>query len=90
MKDFLPFIEVYLVIINIFAFIIYGIDKNKAKRHQYRISEGFLIFIAAIGGSLGAVMAMIFFSHKTKHRKFTVTVPVLLAVHTAMFCLLIR
>ncbi len=66
----------YLFIINISSFILYGIDKQKAIKHKFRISENTLIFSALIGGSVGAFLGMQFFRHKTKHPKFIIGVPV--------------
>ena len=60
----------YLFIINISSFILYGIDKQKAIKHKFRISENTLIFSTFIGGSVGAFFGMQFFRHKTKHPKF--------------------
>lgn len=60
---------IYLFIINVSTFILYGIDKKKAIKHKFRISENTLIFSAFIGGSLGALLGMQFFRHKTKHPK---------------------
>lgn len=53
-------------------------DKKKAKKHQWRISESKLMFISLIFGSLGILLGMIFFRHKTKHAKFVMGVPMML------------
>lgn len=79
--DFLFF---YLVVINMIACALMGIDKRKAVRQSYRIPEWTLLWCAAIGGSLGALAGMYGFHHKTRHKKFTVTVPLLLLLHIAM------
>ena len=84
----LPF--AYLLVVNIFAFVLYALDKHRAKKHMYRYPESFLIFTAAIGGSVGALCAMLLLRHKTKHRKFTVTVPLLLLVQCAAVYILFR
>lgn len=68
----------YLLIINIITFIIYGIDKYKSIKHKYRISEATLIILAILGGSLGAFFGMIVFHHKTKKKKFTILIPVIM------------
>ena len=70
----------YLVIINLIAFVLYGADKSKARRGQWRISEKTLIGIAVIGGSVGAILGMKVFHHKTKHWYFRYGVPVILIV----------
>ncbi|MBQ7076547.1 MAG: DUF1294 domain-containing protein [Lachnospiraceae bacterium] len=69
---------VYLVIINIIAFALYGIDKFKAMKNAWRIPEATLIGIAAIGGGLGAYIGMQIFRHKTRKPLFTILVPLLM------------
>ena len=66
---------VYLAVINIAAFVMYGIDKRKAEKHQWRIPEARLIMMAVCGGGAGAALGMKVFRHKTKHLKFTILVP---------------
>lgn len=62
----------YLIILNIISFIIYGIDKLKAKRKYRRIKEKTLITLSLIGGPLGSIMGMYIFRHKTKKLKFKI------------------
>lgn len=69
---------VYLVIINIAGIIVCGIDKKKAKRHQWRIPERNIFMIAILGGSVGVLLGMYGFRHKTKHRQFTIGIPFIL------------
>ena len=69
---------VYLLVVNLITFFLYGIDKRRAVRKEWRIPESVLIGFAAIGGSVGAFLAMLVFRHKTKHAKFTVGVPLIL------------
>ena len=76
----------YFVIMNILAFIIYGVDKSRARKNKWRISEATLILLAFFGGALGASLGMIIFHHKTKKRKFYITVPLLLLSQVA-FCI---
>ena len=57
------------------------IDKQRAVKHQWRISESALLLSAFIGGSLGAVAGMKLFRHKTKHPKFYILIPVFLIIH---------
>ena len=76
---------IYLLIINIIAFIMYGIDKWKAHRKQWRISEKMLLFLAVIGGSAGALAGMYIFNHKTLHKKFTIGVPLILVIQVMIF-----
>ena len=60
----------YLIIINIFLFILYGIDKLLAIKHKERISEFALLLISLCGGSIGGILGMIIWNHKTKKIKF--------------------
>lgn len=65
-----------IIIWNIMTFIIYGIDKYKAIKEQYRISERTLILIALLGGGIGALFAKQIFRHKTSHLKFQILLPI--------------
>lgn len=76
----------YLVFVNIAAFALYGIDKHKAVKGKWRIPERTLIFIAVIGGSLGALAGMLIWHHKTRKKKFYITVPVFTALLAAAIC----
>lgn len=69
----------YLIIVNAAAFLLMLADKQKAKRGAWRIPEKTLIGAAAIGGSVGALCGMYLFRHKTKHLKFTLGIPLILA-----------
>ena len=75
----------YLVIVNIIAFGMYGVDKQKAIKKQWRIPEAQLLAVAAIGGSAGALLGMQFFHHKTRKWKFRVGVPLILAVQLILW-----
>ena len=68
----------YLLGINLLTFLVYGIDKRKAKKGRWRIPEATLLLLAAIGGSIGALLGMQAFRHKTKHKKFLIGVPLIL------------
>lgn len=79
----------YIFVINLVSFMMFGIDKYKARRGQWRISEATLLAVAAIGGSIGAWMGMKVWHHKTLHSKFRYGVPIILLVHIALmayFC----
>ena len=78
---------IYLMVMNIIAFIIYGIDKWKAQKKQWRISEKMLLFLAIIGGSVGALAGMYTFHHKTLHKKFTIGVPLIFVIQVMLFYL---
>ncbi len=69
---------IYLVAINIVTFFVYGIDKWKAKRSKWRIEESTLLWWAAFGGSIGALLGMKIWHHKTMHKKFQYGVPAIL------------
>lgn len=73
----------YFAIINIITFILMGVDKRKAIKHQWRISEKTLWITAIIGGSIGVIIGMRFFKHKTKHQLFTIGIPLILIVQAA-------
>jgi uncharacterized membrane protein YsdA (DUF1294 family) len=74
----------FLVIINIIAFIVYGIDKLKAKKGKWRITEATLLLLAIIGGSIGAWCGVKVWHHKTLHKKFRYGIPLIIALQTAM------
>lgn len=80
-------IPAYLIIINAAALLLMLIDKQKAKHGKWRISEKTLIGAALLGGSIGAILGMNFFRHKTKHPKFSIGLPLILAVQI-MLCVL--
>ena len=77
-------ISAYLVLVNAVTFIVYGIDKLKAKRGKWRIPESTLLLLAAIGGSIGAWLGMKVWHHKTMHKKFQNGVPLLLFLQLAL------
>ena len=58
----------YLIVINVVTFLVYGIDKWKAKQGSWRISEATLLIMAVIGGSIGALLGMQVWHHKTMHK----------------------
>ncbi|MDD4504269.1 MAG: DUF1294 domain-containing protein [Clostridiaceae bacterium] len=76
---------IYLIVVNIAAFTIMGIDKYKAQRNKWRISETSIFAVGIIGGALGIFLGMSFFHHKTKHLKFTLGIPVVVILNIAMF-----
>ena len=73
-------IILYLLAINIAAFIAFGIDKYKAKRDKWCIPESTLLTMAVLGGSIGALAGMKIWRHKTLHNKFRIGIPVILAL----------
>ena len=76
-------ILIYLLIINVVTFFVYGIDNEKAKHAKWRISEATLLLHAAIGGSIGAWCGMKVWHHKTMHKKFKYGVPVIFILQIA-------
>jgi uncharacterized membrane protein YsdA (DUF1294 family) len=79
----------YLLGVNILTFLVYGIDKSKAKRKAWSISECTLLMLAVIGGSVGALFAMRLFHHKTLHKKFRYGVPLIMALQVVVALMLI-
>ncbi len=88
--DALELIIVYLIVINIIGFFIMGIDKRKAIRHAYRIPEATLFLIALIGGSIGSILGMHLFRHKTKHWYFVYGMPAILILQILIVFLLLK
>ena len=79
----------YLIVITIVTFLVYGIDKWKAKQGSWRISEATLLILAIIGGSIGALLGMKVWHHKTMHKKFKYGLPLILLVQTALIYLIL-
>ena len=78
----------YLFIgINVLTFFVYGIDKWRAKQGRWRISEATLLMLAVIGGSLGAILGMRIWHHKTMHKKFKYGLPLILLAQVALLAL---
>lgn len=80
----------YLLIINMVGFSMMGIDKNRARRGAWRISEAALFGIAAMGGSIGCIAGMEVFRHKTRHWYFKLGMPAILVVQVVILILLLR
>lgn len=77
----------YLLIINLTGFLIMFIDKSRAIHKEWRIPEKTLIGISIIGGSVGMLLGISTFRHKTKHKKFTIGVPFILALQIILIIL---
>ena len=77
-------IAYYLIIINIVTFLVYGIDKWKARKSLWRIREASLLMLAVLGGSIGAWLGMKVWHHKTLHKKFKYGVPLILITQLAL------
>ena len=78
----------YLIVINIVAFLVYGIDKWKAKQGSWRISEATLLMLPVIGGSIGALLGMKIWHHKTMHKKFKYGLPLIFIIQILLICYL--
>lgn len=74
----------YLLAINIATFFLYGIDKYKAKKGRWRISEATLLMMAVIGGCIGAWEGMRLWHHKTMHKKFKYGIPIIIIIQVAL------
>ena len=74
----------YLLAVNITSFLLYGIDKYKAKKGRWRISEATLLLMAVIGGSIGAWAGMRLWHHKTMHKKFKYGIPIIIILQVAL------
>ena len=79
----------YLIVITIVTFLVYGIDKWKAKQGSWRISEASLLILAVIGGSISALFGMKVWHHKTMHKKFKYGLPLILLAQIALIYLIL-
>lgn len=79
----------YLLIVNIVAFFLMGIDKKKAQTGAWRIPEKTLFLSAILGGSVGAIAGMQLFRHKTRHRSFVIGMPLILLAWVILLAALI-
>lgn len=79
-----------LAAVNLLAFALYGVDKVKAKKGAWRISEATLLLVAFLGGSVGALLGMEVFRHKTRHAKFRILVPLFLILHIALAVYMVK
>ena len=82
--SFWHIVVIYLVAINVVTFLVYGIDKWKAKHSRWRIREAALLGLAVLGGSVGAWLGMIVWHHKTMHKKFKYGIPIILIAQIAL------
>lgn len=78
----------YLLAVNAVTFIVYGIDKYKAKKAKWRISEATLLLLAVLGGSVGAWVGMKVWHHKTMHKKFKYGISAILLIQIALMAYL--
>lgn len=84
MKEMMQLLGLYLLLINLMGFVLMGVDKRRAKRDQWRISEKTLFLPPLLGGTVGAILGMRVFHHKTKHWYFRYGLPALLVLQLAL------
>lgn len=77
-------LTVYLLVVNLAAFVLYGADKRRAKRGAWRIPEKTLFLLPLLGGSVGGILGMRVFHHKTKHWYFRIGLPLILLAQIAL------
>ena len=80
----MKYLLVSLSVINVLTLFIYGIDKWKARRNKWRISEAALLWLTVAGGSIGALLGMKVWHHKTMHKKFKYGLPAILLLQVAL------
>lgn len=80
----------YLLLVNAAGFLLMLVDKQRAKKHRWRIPEKTLFLCAALGGSVGTLAGMYCFRHKTKHKQFTIGIPLILMVQILLGSYLAR
>ncbi|MFB5662948.1 DUF1294 domain-containing protein [Alteribacillus sp. HJP-4] len=81
--DIMTAILIILAAVNLFAIVLMGLDKRKARKRQYRIPEKNFLVLCLLGGAAGVLVGMKIFRHKTKHKSFTMGVPLLLVMQAA-------
>ncbi|AXI09651.1 DUF1294 domain-containing protein [Oceanobacillus sp. 143] len=75
----------YILLVNVIEFFLMRVDKQKAIKGQYRIPERTFWLLALLGGAIGGYAGMKVFRHKTKHRSFTIGMPILIIINIALF-----
>ena len=83
MSTWIKVLLAYLALINLLTFVFYGVDKRRAKKGAWRISEKTLLLLPLLGGSIGGILGMQVFRHKTKHWYFQFGVPAVLILQLA-------
>ena len=85
----MTYLYIYLLVINLAAFAVYGLDKEKAEKDNWRIPESNLIVLAVLGGSIGALAGMLAFHRKTKKPKFVIGIPLIALTQVLALILLL-
>lgn len=83
------YLLIYLLVLNLFELTLMGIDKQKAKRNVFRISEANLFLVAILGGSIGGILGMNLFHHKTRKWYFVYGMPAILVVQILLVLFLL-
>lgn len=78
-------ILLYILVVNILTYILMWLDKQKARKNQYRIPERTFFLLSILGGAVGTLIGMRTFRHKTKHPRFTVGIPILIVLNIVLF-----
>ena len=86
----MTYLEIYILLINLISIIVCIVDKIKAQRNLWRISEKTLFTLSAIGGALGMYLTMITIRHKTKHKSFMIGLPFMFFVHGVLLLLFLQ
>ena len=84
------FLGICLLILNVFGFIQFGVDKKRAQKGKWRISEASLFATALLGGSIGCIVGMKVFCHKTKHKSFIIGMPLILLLQIIAVVLVLQ
>ncbi len=84
------FLGICLLILNVFGFIQFGVDKKRAQKGKWRISEASLFATALLGGSIGCIVGMKVFRHKTKHKSFIIGMPLILLLQIIAVVLVLQ
>lgn len=88
--DVIALLSFYGIVMNIIGFALMGIDKYKAKKRAFRIPEATLFTVAAVGGSIGSIIGMYAFRHKTRHWYFVYGMPFILVLQIILLIILIK
>lgn len=88
--DVITLLLIYFTAMNLIGFALMGIDKYKAKKRAFRIPEATLFLVAIIGGSIGSILGMYAFRHKTRHFIFVYGMPLILVVQIILIILILR
>lgn len=88
--DVITLLLEYLIAVNLIGFALMGVDKYKAKKRAFRIPEATLFIVAIIGGSIGSIIGMYAFRHKTRHWYFVYGMPAILILQILLIALLLH